>query len=746
MATKWRNRVFAFLMALVFTGALSGSLYFLSNSYMYDNENYFYTEEFQYELSEFVNYLAMEELATLPEEDVKANISVTQENIEEHRHRYGFLDEQLANIRYQYEDRIQLAEDGKSDENADELRAERDAKLDDIRKNFDSDEYVEKKVLAEKEKIVEEYFENLADYKANPSRFQDEFLYHFSNGNEFYTNTGLNKESVESAFSNDRMKYRDSFNIDGETYISAGLWPNEDWLYQAISEAMNGYKGDVGVPNTLSPNSDIMTAKTNYEENRKLFWILGVSAVTVFLIWLLIMLKVARLPKKTGKWQDIYHKIPVDIRIAATLITGIFTLLNLFWVHDGINHGVYNWSNIDSVELVFGIVLGAILGLILYQQIRYIAASHQNGVSIRKEWVNSVVVRVLRVMKEIYLSFKNGLKEAFLNRSTGIQTMVLLGTVFVSGAAIFIVLIHPIFFILYLLFLFLVGIPALKYLIKGIGYFNRISMKTEEMAAGRLGEDLEIKGKSELSKMAANLNVLNQGVKVSLNEQAKSERLKTELITNVSHDLRTPLTSIITYTELLKKEDLTLEDRTAYLEIIDRKSQRLKGLIDDLFEVSKMASGNMELVKEKVDINQLLQQALAEHNSSMQESNLHFRISSPEAPILAMVDGQKIWRVFDNLIGNIIKYSLENSRVYINIKRVGDKVNISLKNISKYELNDQSEELYERFKRGDTSRHTEGSGLGLAIAKSIVDLHEGSLKIETDGDLFKVTISLSVVD
>jgi signal transduction histidine kinase len=189
-----------------------------------------------------------------------------------------------------------------------------------------------------------------------------------------------------------------------------------------------------------------------------------------------------------------------------------------------------------------------------------------------------------------------------------------------------------------------------------------------------------------------------------------------------------------------------LEDRKAYLEIIDRKSQRLKGLIDDLFEVSKMASGNMELVKEKVDINQLLQQALAEHNSSMQESNLHFRISSPEAPILAMVDGQKIWRVFDNLIGNIIKYSLENSRVYINIQRAGDKVNISLKNISKYELNDQSEELYERFKRGDTSRHTEGSGLGLAIAKSIVDLHDGSLNIETDGDLFKVTISLRVVD
>ncbi|WP_417899733.1 sensor histidine kinase [Bacillus haimaensis] len=746
MATKWRNRVFAFLMALVFTGTLSGSLYFLSNSYKYDDENYFNTEEFQYELREFVNYLAMEEVGTLPEEAVKKNITVTQEEIEEHRHRYGFLDEQLANIRYQYEDRIQLAEDGKSDENADELRAERDAKLDDIRKNFDSDEYVEKKILAEKEKIVEEYFANLADFKANPSRFQDEFLYHFSNGEEFYTNTGLKKESVESAFSNDKMNYHDSFNIDGETFISSGIWPYEDWLYQAIAQAMNGYVGEIGVPKTLSPESEIMTAKTNYEENRKLFWILGVSTVTVLLIWLLIMIKVARLPKKMGKLHGIYNKIPIDIRIAATLFTGFFTLLTLFWVNDSLNLGLYHRNNIDSVELVFSIVSGAILCLILYQQIRYIATSHQNGESIGKEWTNSVVVRVIRVIKEIYLSIKNGLKEAFLNRSTGIQAIVLLGIVFVSGAAILMVLIHPIFFFLYLLFLFLLGIPALKYFIKSIGYFNRISMKTEEMAAGRLGEDLEINGKSELAKMAANLNVLNQGVKVSLNEQAKSERLKTELITNVSHDLRTPLTSIITYTELLKREDLSIEDRTAYLEIIDRKSQRLKGLIDDLFEVSKMASGNMELVKEKVDINQLLQQALAEMNSSMVKSNLHFRVTLPENPILAMVDGQKIWRVFDNLIGNIIKYSLDQSRVYIQMQKSGDKVNITFKNISKYELNDQSEELYERFKRGDTSRHTEGSGLGLAIAKSIIDLHEGNLNIETDGDLFKVNICLRVVE
>lgn len=245
--------------------------------------------------------------------------------------------------------------------------------------------------------------------------------------------------------------------------------------------------------------------------------------------------------------------------------------------------------------------------------------------------------------------------------------------------------------------------------------------------------------------LASNINVLKQGVKTSQNEQAKSERLKTELITNVSHDLRTPLTSIITYTELLKSEGISNEDRLDYLDIIDMKSKRLKLLIDDLFEVSKMASGNMELTLEKVDLVQLLQQALAEYDDTIQESSLQFRITYTDMPVYALVDGKKLWRVFDNLIGNVLKYSLENSRVYISVCRLDTQVIISFKNVSKYELSENIDELFERFKRGDTSRHTEGSGLGLAIAKSIVDIHEGSLDIETDGDLFKVSISLKLV-
>jgi signal transduction histidine kinase len=159
-----------------------------------------------------------------------------------------------------------------------------------------------------------------------------------------------------------------------------------------------------------------------------------------------------------------------------------------------------------------------------------------------------------------------------------------------------------------------------------------------------------------------------------------------------------------------------------------------------------MASGNIELIKSKVDIVQLLQQALAEYNETIQSSQVQFRVANPDKPVYAYVDGQKLWRVFENLIGNILKYSLENTRAYVNIKMENGEVIITFKNVSKYELSDDSDELFERFKRGDKSRHTDGSGLGLAIAKSIIDLHDGALDIDVDGDLFKVTIVLKLMN
>jgi signal transduction histidine kinase len=264
------------------------------------------------------------------------------------------------------------------------------------------------------------------------------------------------------------------------------------------------------------------------------------------------------------------------------------------------------------------------------------------------------------------------------------------------------------------------------------------------LAAGEEEPDLLVQGRGSISRLSQFLNSLKHGVKSSRNAQLKSERLKTELITNVSHDLRTPLTSIITYNDLLRKPDVSDAERQDYLAIIDRKAKRLKRLIDDLFDASKMASGAIELHKTRVNLNELLTQALAEYDEAIQQSELKFRIKTPDEGVPVIVDGQKLWRVFDNMIGNILKYSMEGTRAYITLETKNGEATATFKNITKYELGDNVDELFERFKRGDASRHTEGSGLGLAIAKSIIDLHDGVFEIDLDGDLFKVVIRLPI--
>lgn len=216
--------------------------------------------------------------------------------------------------------------------------------------------------------------------------------------------------------------------------------------------------------------------------------------------------------------------------------------------------------------------------------------------------------------------------------------------------------------------------------------------------------------------------------------------MKTDLITNVSHDLKTPLTAIITYVNLLKNEDLSPEIHRSYIDILEQKSLRLKALIEDLFEISKATSKNVTLNLMRVDIVNLLKQVAFELNDKISQSTLDFRWNLPDEKISLTLDSQKTYRVFENLLINILKYSLSHSRVYITVEAVSGEAVITMKNVSAQELNFNPEEITERFVRGDSARNTEGSGLGLAIAKSFVDLQNGTMHITTDADLFKVTI------
>ena len=240
------------------------------------------------------------------------------------------------------------------------------------------------------------------------------------------------------------------------------------------------------------------------------------------------------------------------------------------------------------------------------------------------------------------------------------------------------------------------------------------------------------------------LNRIGEGVNKAVEERLKSERLRTELITNVSHDIKTPLTSIINYADLITKEKTDNPNIQEYAEVLGKQSQKLKRLIENLIEASKASTGNIHVEIKPCNLNVLLAQISGEYEQRLAEQNLTLVASPLTDDIFVLADGSQLWRVFDNLLGNICKYALENTRVYMDVAvKEHDQVEITLKNISKNQLNLSEDELFERFKRGDNSRSTSGNGLGLSIAQSLMRLQNGSLHLVTDGDLFKAVVALN---
>lgn len=292
------------------------------------------------------------------------------------------------------------------------------------------------------------------------------------------------------------------------------------------------------------------------------------------------------------------------------------------------------------------------------------------------------------------------------------------------------------------LFKKVLNIKAFGYKIINIQKLNDIKNGAKKIKEGNLDYKINIDDKGILKELSEDINMIAQGLKKAVFNEVKSQRMKTELITNVSHDIRTPLTSIITYVDLIKSED-SKEKQNEYIEIIDRKSQRLKTLADDLFEVSKVSSGNIKFEKEKIDLVSLINQGLGEFENKIEKSKLDFKINfEDEKKIYINADGKLLWRAIENLFSNIFKYALEGSRVYIDVIEINNIIKIIFKNISKYELNISEEELMQRFTRGDKSRSSEGSGLGLSIAKSLVEVQDGKFEVKIDGDLFKVNLEV----
>ena len=479
----------------------------------------------------------------------------------------------------------------------------------------------------------------------------------------------------------------------------------------------------IWMPQEIKKGDVVYENLKKVEININRFYLSCGSFIMFIILAILCLVSLSKNKSKINIIEDIVNKIKVW-PIEAKVGIGI-----LGWISWNTTYIYYNANNYIRRLNLISVIWTSLALLIYYVLIRVIIINYNE----RNLFKKNIIIKCWNYLSEI------------MTRSSLIKTFLIMSGLYViSGLLLFVVSGILSIFPIGILIGIILTIIYIVIFIKELIYLDKIIIGSKAATEGKLNCNIEEKGRGHLRELAHDINNIRDGLRKSIESEMKSENMKTELITNVSHDLKTPLTSIINYIDLLKRENIESETAKDYINILDKKSQRLKVLIDDLFEASKATSGAMELNITKIDIVQLLKQSLGENDERFKNSNLSVKLDIPDTKIFINGDGQRLYRVFENLISNIVKYSLSNTRVYIQMY-VDDenKVIIIMRNISAYELDFCANEITNRFKRGDSSRSTEGSGLGLAIAKSIVELHGGKFNIEVDGDLFKSIIKLN---
>ncbi|OOM71844.1 alkaline phosphatase synthesis sensor protein PhoR [Clostridium puniceum] len=463
----------------------------------------------------------------------------------------------------------------------------------------------------------------------------------------------------------------------------------------------------------------------------------------------------------------VFLKIPLEINLIILTIGAIFSGAGSFyvvgttmesrfgegWIGFGINTQLDFW-----LRIILNILMWIVIFYLIFTGDMLLKHIFKTGV-VKYLKQNLLIIKIFKVTKKFLNRSRNLFAELiyyisnidltdksnkFIIKIVAIDAATILAflIIWALGTIFTMSILFSAFWGLLLAFVYCtVAFNLIKiYLSKIKNKFSVLLEATNKIAEGNLdvsiNEDLGL-----FNPFKEQVVKIQNGFKKAVNEEVKSQRMKTELISNVSHDLKTPLTSIITYVDLLKSENITGEERKAYIATLDKKSQRLKFLIEDLFEVSRATSGNINLNLVKVDIVELIRQIEVELDDKIKKSNLKIRNNFPGNKIILNLDSQKTFRIFENLLNNVAKYAMEGSRVYVDVINNEDKVEITIKNMSAEEINFESKDIVERFERGDKSRNTEGSGLGLAIVKSFVEVQGGTFNVELDGDLFKVTIT-----
>ncbi|MDD4494386.1 MAG: sensor histidine kinase [Eubacteriales bacterium] len=587
---------------------------------------------------------------------------------------------------------------------------------DEIQNLFNSKEYlIRQRLLYTLEIDDTEYYENNITYKMLWDKFQEDYKAEIENVKNVLIQNQLSefRNAVYGIEHTPNIYYYISVggnvisNKDFQS-IASSKYSYEQTLYESDRKTVTSqaaFSFDEKYINDL--NAKFLIAK--HDANR--YIIQGSVCLLLFLMGLSYLIFAAG--KKTASPQGIHH---IFIDRIYNEITAFLLFLSGCAV---VACGAVIAEKLFNITFMYILLVSSVLLVIAF--ILVLVRHIKSRTLLKHTVIFSVFHFIFKAIKKIYDAGSPMIKAFVLVAVLGLFTAI------------------P--------FVFLITLPlALVFTYMQLTKYIAVKNGVKKIKNGIYSQKIEVKGNGEAAALAADINDISAGLGQEVERRLKSERLKTELIVNVSHDIKTPLTSVITYVDLLKKENIDNENAQKYIDVIAGKSDRLKMLIDDLFDASKAASGNIPVNYENVDIGSLVTQGLGELDDKIKESSLDFKISLPQEKIVACADGRLTWRVLDNLLSNVFKYSLANSRVYIDVFEDEKNAYIEIKNISATELNIPEDEIMERFKRGDESRNSEGSGLGLDIAKSLMLCQNGELAIKIDGDLFKVKLKLSKIE
>ena len=539
--------------------------------------------------------------------------------------------------------------------------------------------------------------------------------------NEFKKNSD---EYYQAEFEGDKLIARKIDNVKYDA-INNFQYTNEDIRNSNDIDAYISISKDAVEKGNLYYYAEYQNLLKQYDICKEI----GIPALILAVVFLVIYgIMNFKLPKTKREFWNYYNKIPLEA-VVTFLIVDICMIVAI--ADPEIGMMLNQLCIIPIFILLFYFVL----------LIKQISNFERKRDFFKTSWI-------FRMMcwgfKKLMVSIKD-IKELIRTSQNFdiIKKTVVIAVICVLAEIFFGIVMIGYYFVLGLILMFAIQLGFLIYLVKRLSYLKEIIDGVHKIKEGHVDYMIEEKDDLYFKTLANDINNIGQGLENSIEERIKSERMKSELITNVSHDLKTPLTSIINYVELIKKEENISPDYLKdYVNVLDKKSKRLKVLIEDLFEASKASTGNIELELVKLDLKQLLRQSIGELEDKLEAAKLTLRINLTEEDTFVLADGRRMYRVFENLLSNICKYSLENTRVYIDLEKQDGKIVATMKNISSYELNFDPEEIMERFKRADESRNTEGSGLGLAIARDLVKLQGGDMSIEIDGDLFKVRVEI----